>query len=83
VVLAIDGAIRMVVERAEAGSFVEPGQSQALAQAVTRYAHDPGLCARQGRAGRAFVEAHFRRDDHARQLRRVLKGSPVDDTDVY
>ncbi len=71
-VLAIDGVIREVVEEAEGGTFVRPGDPAALAAAVRRYADDPELRRRHGAAARAFVERRFRRADHAEALREVL-----------
>ena len=73
VVLAIDGVIRAVVEEAGAGTFVAPGNAEAMASAVLRYARDPQLRARHGRAGRTFVEARFRREDQGEALGRLLR----------
>lgn len=74
VVLGIDGVIRDVIEEAGAGIFVTPGNSVALADAVSRLGHDHALREAMGRAGRAHVAAHFDRNTQAEEFRRVLRG---------
>lgn len=73
-VLAIDGVIRQVIEEAEGGVFVAPGDAGALAQAIRNYVDDPGLCGQQGRNARAHVVAHFDRTRQAEELERVFAG---------
>lgn len=73
VLLAIDGAIRKVVEDAGAGVFVPPGDSAALLEAVRAYRRDPERARREGEAGRAAVAAHFHRDGQAARLRTVFR----------
>lgn len=72
-VLAIDGAIREVIEAAGGGIFVQPGDPAALAEAVLRYYRDPDLCHRHGRSARSYVAAHFDRWDQALKLEAVLQ----------
>jgi len=72
VVLAIDGVIRRVVEDTGAGMFVPPGDADAMAGAVLRYARDLALRERHGRAGRAHVETHFRREAQGEALRELF-----------
>jgi len=76
-VLAIDGVIREVVESADGGIFVPPGDVGALASAVSRYADDEELRARQGAAARAYVATHFRRADQADTLRNAVVAAAV------
>jgi glycosyltransferase involved in cell wall biosynthesis len=71
-VLAIDGAIREVVEAAEGGIFVSPGDPAALAEAVRNLAANRDRCRRMGRSARAYVEAHFERIQQAEKLEEVL-----------
>ena len=73
VVLAIDGVMREVVERAEAGVYVPPGDPAALAAAVRRLAADPGLCQRMGLSGRRCVEQEFDRALLADRLAGILE----------
>lgn len=61
VILAIDGVIRDVVEGAEAGIFVQPGDPAALAETIIRMADDPDLRSIMGANGRALVEAQYNR----------------------
>ena len=72
VLLAIDGAIREVVELADAGTFVPPGRPEALAEAVRWYREHPDKGRVQGKNGRRFVEEHFRRDSQAAAFFSVL-----------
>lgn len=74
VLLAIDGVIREVVERAQAGLFVPPGDAAALAEAVEELAGDPERARAMGRRGREYVERHFDRADQARKFQAVLEG---------
>ena len=77
-VLAIDGVIRDVVEEAGGGTFVPPGDAEALAEAIRGLARDAERRTRMGAAARAFVEERFNRDDQAelfvRSLEQALSG---------
>lgn len=72
VVLAIDGAIREVVDEATAGTFVRPGEPTALLDAVRSYRADPARSGRDGAAGRAAVTARYDRDGQAARLREAV-----------
>lgn len=72
-VLAIDGVIRDVIEEADGGTFVPPGDAAALAEAIRRLARDPELRGRMGASARAFVEKGFHRDDQAELFVRSLE----------
>lgn len=74
VALAIDGAIRQVVESAGAGLFARPGDPAALLEVVQKYRADPARAARDGKAGQAAVAARFHRDDQAMRLRDAVAG---------
>lgn len=73
VVLAIDGEIRKVVDQAGAGVFAQPGDPQAVAQAVRTLASDPQAAQRMGAAGRAYVSVHFNRAVLSDQLALLLE----------
>lgn len=73
VLLAIDGVIRQVVEAAEAGLAVPPGDATGLADAVTRLAADPQRARAMGLAGRAYVEKHYNRQILAEKLALLLE----------
>ncbi len=61
VVLAIDGVIRQVVEDAQAGIFVPPGDATAMAEAIRSLAAHPEQARQMGLAGREYVSRHFNR----------------------
>lgn len=72
-VLAIDGSIRKVIEAADGGTFVQPGDPEALAEAVLTYYQDPHLCHHHGQNARSYVATHFDRRDQALKLETVLE----------
>lgn len=67
-VLLIDGVAREVIESAGAGTFSAPGDAQALARQIVRYAADPELRAKEGAAGRQAVVNRFARAAHGDAL---------------
>jgi glycosyltransferase involved in cell wall biosynthesis len=75
VVLGIDGVIREVVERAEGGLFVNPGDSRAMANAIRQLADEPERCRTMGERGRAYVRQHFNRHDHGELFTSVLRSA--------
>jgi glycosyltransferase involved in cell wall biosynthesis len=72
VILAIDGVIRDVVERAQAGLFVPPGDAEAMAGAVSWLAEHRAQGRAMGRAGRKYVEENFHRAALAARLEKVM-----------
>jgi len=74
VVLAIDGVARRLMEEADAGVCVPPGDPMALAAAVQRLANDPALARELGRRGRAYVETHYDRAQLALQMEGLMLG---------
>ena len=72
-VLAIDGAIREIIERANGGLFVRPGDDDAMAEAILRLRDSTELRRKMGASARAYVERYFNRDDHARQFAAILQ----------
>jgi glycosyltransferase involved in cell wall biosynthesis len=61
VLLAIDGVIREVVEKANAGIFVEPGNPNSLANAALRIKGNPSEARRLGVNGQSYVRENFDR----------------------
>jgi colanic acid biosynthesis glycosyl transferase WcaI len=55
------------VEKAACGLWVEPENSDALAEAILTLYHDPDRRERLGRSGRAYVEARYTPQVVARQ----------------
>ena len=62
VVLAIDGVIREVVEAAQCGYFVEPGNASVLANAIRKLASDKKKAREMGLNGRKYLEQNFSRE---------------------
>jgi glycosyltransferase involved in cell wall biosynthesis len=79
VLLAIDGVIREVVERAEAGLFVPPGDPAALAAAVRQLQSNPQQGREMGERGRRYVGERFSRRASAEHLLNVFVGALSDE----
>lgn len=79
--LAIDGVIRLVIEKSGGGVFVPPGNPTAMTEEILKMKSNPNRAFAMGRAARAFVVKHFNRRDHAEQfkglLERMAEGSNV------
>jgi glycosyltransferase involved in cell wall biosynthesis len=73
VVLAIDGVIREVVEAADGGIFAQPGDPQALAQAIRLLEGDPQRSREMGLNGRRYIEANFNRPLLAEKLAVIME----------
>ena len=73
VVLAIDGVIRSVVEEAQAGIFVPPGDGKALAEGINKLSHTPGLAEAMGQSGRRFVAENFDRHRFTQQFLEIVE----------
>jgi glycosyltransferase involved in cell wall biosynthesis len=73
VLLAIDGAIREVVEQAGCGVFVAPGDPAALSEAIRRLAADSEAAERMGSLGKAYLEKNFNREQIAARLLGVIE----------
>jgi glycosyltransferase involved in cell wall biosynthesis len=73
VILAIDGVIRKVIEDAGAGIFIQPGDANAMADAVLRLEGDRFLREEMGRAGRRCVTSNFDRAALADAMLDIMK----------
>ena len=74
VILAIEGVIREVIEQAQAGIAVLPGDPESMAAAILRLADDPNLASLMGNNGRLYVEAHFDRVALAAKMLDIMLG---------
>jgi glycosyltransferase involved in cell wall biosynthesis len=74
VVLAIDGVIRDVIENADGGIPVPPGDPHAFSQAILRLADDPDLVNHMGCQAQMYVETHFDRVILASKLLEIMRG---------
>jgi glycosyltransferase involved in cell wall biosynthesis len=85
-VLAIDGAIREVIDKSQGGISVNPGDDAALAEAILALYRSPELRREMGTNARSYVGLHFDRSLQANQVARILQRSrdlsPVKDTDI-
>jgi glycosyltransferase involved in cell wall biosynthesis len=72
VLLLIDGVIREVVEKAQCGIFVEPGNPQALADQIKIMHNDYENTTLLGINGRKYVEKHFNRGALAAKMEQVF-----------
>ena len=72
-ILGIDGVIRQVMDEAQAGIFVTPGNDQALAEAVLTLANNPTKAQAMGLSGRAYVEKHFERSEQSQGFIKLLE----------
>jgi len=61
IVLAVEGEAKRILERAEAGLPVPPGDAVALARAIAQLAQKPDLRERLGTSGCAYVASEFNR----------------------
>jgi len=72
VLLAIDGVIREVVEKANAGIFVEPGNSTSLANAALRIKANSNEAHQLGENGQSYVNENFHRGKLAEKFEIIL-----------
>ncbi|MBC8504543.1 MAG: glycosyltransferase family 4 protein [Anaerolineales bacterium] len=73
VILAIDGVIRDVVDDADAGIFVPPGNADSLAAAISTLASDRQEGMRLGQNGRRYVEEHFDRRELSKKMALIME----------
>lgn len=72
IILSVDGEAKAHLQRAKAGIWVEPEDSEGIAAAIRYLQDNPQLCEEYGRNGRQYVEKHFTRRAQAEKLERVL-----------
>jgi glycosyltransferase involved in cell wall biosynthesis len=72
VVLGVEGQARQILERAQAGLYVPPGDRPALITALMDLYRDPALRARLGESGREFVIKHYSREHKALQYLDIM-----------
>jgi len=73
-ILAMEGVIREVIEKAEGGIPVPPGDPQALANAIRSLASDPQAGCQMGLNARRYLETHFDRAALALRLAELFEG---------
>ncbi|MGB9488902.1 MAG: glycosyltransferase family 4 protein, partial [Terriglobales bacterium] len=73
VIVAVDGQSREIVENADAGVFVQPEDSHALANAICELAKDPERGHEMGSNGRQYIVHKLSREQTARDYISVLE----------
>lgn len=73
VILAIDGVIRKVIEEAQCGIFVPPGDPVAMVTAIRKLADCQELAQKMGKKGRAYLEENFDRSTLAVRLAEIME----------
>ena len=72
VVLGVDGQARRILEKAQAGMYVSPGDPADLARALVDLYRDPALRSRLGENGREFIIKHYSREEKALQYLELM-----------
>ena len=73
IIISVDGEAREIIERADAGVFIEPENPQALRSAILAFQKDPDVLLAKGRNGRRFVETSFNRQKLADQFLQYIQ----------
>ena len=73
VILAIDGVIREVVEKAQCGIFCEPGNPTEISKAINFLYNNQAEAEKMGINGRSYLEKHFDRQEIAEKLCKLIK----------
>ena len=72
VILGVDGQAREIMEEANAGLFIPPGDATALSQAIVRLSSDTKLRDTLGTNGRRHILLHFSRQKTAEAYLQML-----------
>ena len=80
--LAIDGAIREVIESSHGGIFVQPGDDEALTRAILRLRANPEEAHRMGELAHEYVTEHFNRQHQAEQFVSLVEGMAGNNKDA-
>ena len=73
VILGVDGQARHVVEQARGGLVIEPENSGALVDAISRLKQDDAGCRSFGQNGRAYIVERYSREQSAKRYIGVLE----------
>lgn len=71
-ILAIDGVVREVIEEAQAGVFVQPGNDEQLATTILELAHNPQKLNEMGSNARKYLLAHLDRREKLKETLNLL-----------
>lgn len=73
VILAMEGVIQEIVDKANAGITVDPGNPAALASAVAKLADNPQHGIEMGKRGHQYVKKHFDRRMQAEKFSQIIR----------
>lgn len=73
ILMAIDGVSRDLVEKANAGVFVEPENSNDFSEKIRYYMNNLNLLPEQGESGYKYAKEHFDRDILAKEYIDIIK----------
>jgi len=73
VILGVDGQARTILEEARGGLAIEPGNSEALVNAVRYFAANRDIAIQMGRNGREDIVRKFSRRHTAEKYIRILE----------
>ena len=73
IILGVEGEARALLDEADAGIAITPGDAEELAAAVVKLSEDPGLAARLGAQGYTHVCEHYDRSRIAGRYLEMLK----------
>jgi glycosyltransferase involved in cell wall biosynthesis len=74
IILGVDGNARELMETAKAGIFIEPGNADALVDAVRQLRYNSTLRDQFSKNGLKYVTQNFNRDELANDYIAVLEG---------
>lgn len=75
VILAIDGVIRDVVEKADCGIFCPPGDAQKMSEAILMLYNNKQMALKKGANGRKYLVEHFDRVTIAEEFLNMVKNT--------
>ncbi len=73
ILISVEGESRALVEKAQAGIFVEPENPTQLKEKIVYLFHHPEIAKRLGQNGRKFVENYFNRDAQAKEYLSLIQ----------
>ena len=73
IILAIDGVIRDVVEKADCGIFCQPGDPQKMVEAILMLYNNKKAAEQKGRNGQLYLSRHFDRRKIAQDFFEIIR----------
>lgn len=73
IILGVDGEAREIIQRANAGIFIPPEDSEKLVEAIIKLKKDASLREKMGRNGRKCVLSEFTRERKAKDYLKLLE----------